>query len=105
MLKQVCDAARAAGLPVSMCGEMAGEPVNVLVLVGLGVSELSMNGTSIPLVKRVLRAARASDGRELVARILGMTTAEDIEREVRTEMTRRFPDLLDSGDGIGPVGG
>ncbi len=105
MLKQVCDAARAAGVPVSMCGEMAGEPVNVLVLVGLGVTELSMNGTSIPLVKRVLRAAKASDGRELVERILGMTTAEDIEREVRTEMTRRFPDLLDTGDGIGPVGG
>jgi phosphotransferase system enzyme I (PtsI) len=64
-----------------------------------------MNGTSIPLVKRVLRAAKASDGRALVERILAMTTAEDIEREVRTEMTRRFPDLLDTGDGIGPVGG
>jgi phosphotransferase system enzyme I (PtsI) len=105
MLKQVCDAARTRGLAVSMCGEMAGEPVNALVLLGLGVSELSMNGTSIPLVKRVLRAARASDGRALVERILAMTTADDIEREVRTEMGRRFPDLLEPDAGVGPVSG
>ncbi len=103
MLKQVCEAARAVGIPVSMCGEMAGEPLNALVLIGLGVSELSMNGPSIPLVKRVIRAGRASDGRALVERLLTLTTAEDIEREVRAEMERRFPDLL--GDEGAPVGG
>ena len=77
-----------------MCGEMAGEPVNALVLVGLGVTELSMNGSSIPLVKRVIRAARASDGRALLARLLALSTADDIEREVKDEMRRRFPGLL-----------
>jgi phosphotransferase system enzyme I (PtsI) len=94
MLEIICTAARQAGIPVSMCGEMAGEPVNALVLVGLGVTELSMNGSSIPLVKRVVRAARASDGRALVARLLALTTADDIEREVKDEMRRRFPGLL-----------
>jgi phosphotransferase system enzyme I (PtsI) len=103
MLRQICDDARANGVPVSMCGEMAGEPVNALVLLGLGVSELSMNGTSIPLVKRVIRAARASDGRTLVDRILAMTTAEDIEREVKGEMARRFPELLEAENGVGPL--
>jgi phosphotransferase system enzyme I (PtsI) len=106
MLKHVCDAARAASIPVSMCGEMAGEPLNSLVLVGLGVSELSMNGSSIPLVKRVLRAARASDGRALVDRLLSLTTADDIEREVRAEMTRRFPGLIEpESSAVGPVSG
>ncbi|HEX9243887.1 MAG TPA: phosphoenolpyruvate--protein phosphotransferase [Anaeromyxobacter sp.] len=100
MLELICSAARQAGIPVSMCGEMAGEPVNALVLVGLGVTELSMNGSSIPLVKRVLRAARASDGRALVARLLALTTADDIEREVRDEMRRRFPGLLGE---VGPL--
>jgi phosphotransferase system enzyme I (PtsI) len=94
MLRMTCDAGRAAGIPVSMCGEMAGEPLYTLVLVGLGVTELSMNGPSVPLVKRIVRAARASDGRALVDRLLGMTTADDIEREVRAEMQRRFPGLL-----------
>jgi phosphotransferase system enzyme I (PtsI) len=104
MLKHICDAGREAGIPVSMCGEMAGEPVNALVLLGLGVSELSMNGPSIPFVKRVIRAGRASDGRALVGRLLALTTADDIEREVRTEMARRFPGLLGE-EGVGPVAG
>ncbi len=105
MLDIICSAARTAGIPVSMCGEMAGEPVNALVLVGLGVSELSMNGPSIPLVKRVVRAARAADGRALVARLLALTTADDIEREVRVEMSRRFPGLLGEDAVLGPVPG
>jgi phosphoenolpyruvate-protein phosphotransferase (PTS system enzyme I) len=102
MLKSICEAARSAGIPVSMCGEMAGEPVNALALVGLGISELSMNGTSIPFVKRILRAARAADGRALVERLLGLTTADEIDRAVREEMTRRFPGLLGDEGPIGP---
>jgi phosphotransferase system enzyme I (PtsI) len=88
-----------------MCGEMAGEPMNALVLIGLGVTELSMNGPSIPLVKRVIRAAQASDGRELVERLLNLTTADDIEREVRAEMQRRFAGLLGDATAVEPVSG
>jgi phosphoenolpyruvate-protein phosphotransferase (PTS system enzyme I) len=104
-LKHICDIGRAAGIPVSMCGEMAGEPVNALVLLGLGVSELSMNGPSIPLVKRIIRAARASDGRALVERLLTMTIADDIEQEVRAEVGRRFPGMLEQEAAVGPVSG
>jgi phosphoenolpyruvate-protein phosphotransferase (PTS system enzyme I) len=104
-LKAICDAGRAANVPVSMCGEMAGEPVNALVLLGLGVTELSMNGPSIPVVKRVIRAAKASDGRVLLDRILQLTFADDIEREVREEMARRFPGLLEQEAAVGPVSG
>ncbi len=96
MLKHVCDAARAAEVPVSMCGEMAGDPLNALVLLGMGVTELSMNGPSIPLVKRVIRAASASDGRALVEHLLTLTTADEIEHEVQAEMQRRFPGLLEA---------
>ena len=105
MLKLICEAGQAAGIPVSMCGEMAGDPMNVLVLLGLGLSELSMNSASVPLVKRVLRAASAADGRLLLERLLEYTHADDIEREVRAEMARRFPDLLDAEAKIGPVAG
>jgi phosphotransferase system enzyme I (PtsI) len=104
-LKAIADAGRRAGKKVSMCGEMAGEPLYALVLLGLGLDELSMNGPSIPLVKRVIRSASAKEGRELLDRILKLNTADDIEREVRAEMTRRFPGLLEGAAAVGPVSG
>jgi phosphotransferase system enzyme I (PtsI) len=64
-----------------------------------------MNGPSIPLVKRVIRSASAREGRELLDRLLGLNTADDIEREVRAEMTRRFPGLLEGSSTVGPVSG
>jgi phosphotransferase system enzyme I (PtsI) len=103
-LRLVCQAGRDAGIPVSMCGEMAGEPSFVLVLLGLGLAELSMNGPSIPLVKRVIRAASAADGRALVERLMELTAADDIEREVRSEMQRLFPDLVET-EAVGPAAG
>ena len=105
MLRAIADAARSAGKPVAMCGEMAGEPLYTLVLLGLGLDALSMNGPSIPLVKRVIRSASAREGRELLDRLLGLNTADDIEREVRAEMTRRFPGLLEGVSTVGPVSG
>jgi phosphotransferase system enzyme I (PtsI) len=105
MLKFICEAGQAAGIPVSMCGEMAGDPINVLVLLGLGLSELSMISASVPLVKRVLRAASAADGRRLLERLLELTAARDIEREVRAEMARKFPGLLENGAMASPITG
>jgi phosphotransferase system enzyme I (PtsI) len=106
MLKFVADAGKAAGIPVSVCGEMAGEPSLTLVLIGLGLTELSMNATAIPLVKRIVRAAKASDGVALVERLLELTAGEEIERVVRSEMARRFGDILEDADGsMGPVAG
>jgi phosphotransferase system enzyme I (PtsI) len=103
MLKFICEAGQAAGIPVSMCGEMAGDPLNVLVLLGLGLSELSMISASVPLVKRVLRAASAADGRRLLERLLEFSAASDIEREVRAEMARKFPGLLENGARASPA--
>jgi phosphotransferase system enzyme I (PtsI) len=105
MLKLICDAGKSAGIPVSMCGEMAGEPIYALVLLGLGLSELSMNGPAVPLVKRVLRAASAADGKRLVERLLEMTHSDEMEQAVRAEMTHRFPSMLEKDAPDGPIAG
>ena len=98
MLKATVDAGHAAGIPVAMCGEMAGDPYNTLMLLGLGVDELSMAAVSLPSVRRVVRAARTDDGRQLIERALELSAAEEIEELVRGEMERRFGDILAGRD-------
>ncbi len=93
-LKLICQAARQASIPVGMCGEMAADPLYTLILLGLGFDELSMNPPSIPRVKEVVRRIRRSEGKELLERLLSLTTASEINRCLETEMTRRFPELF-----------
>jgi phosphotransferase system enzyme I (PtsI) len=93
-LRLICQAARAASIPVGMCGEMASDPFYTLVLLGLGFDELSMNPPSIPRVKEVLRQVRRSEGEELLEQLLTLPTASEINRCLEDEMTRRFPVLF-----------
>jgi phosphotransferase system enzyme I (PtsI) len=91
MVRYVVDAGHAAGVRVGMCGEMAGEPMYAMVLLGLGLDELSMNSTAIPVVKSVLRGTTLSAARELAEQALSMATAQDIEQMVQEVMFKRFP--------------
>src|SRR6185436_4325231 len=91
MVRYVVDAGHAAGIRVGMCGEMAGEPMFALVLLGLGLDELSMNSTAIPVVKSVLRGALMSDARALAERALELPTAEEIEALVHERMRSWYP--------------
>jgi phosphotransferase system enzyme I (PtsI) len=78
----VAEAAHARGIPVSVCGEMAGDPLVAPVLIGLGIHDLSMSAVSIPEVKAVLRACSVSDLERLVEKALAMATAAEIRTEV-----------------------
>lgn len=89
-LQTIVAAAKVANIPVAMCGEMAGDPANALVLVALGFDELSMTAGQIPLVKQIIRQTSRSEAQELLERAMSFATAEEIERFVRTEMERRF---------------
>jgi phosphoenolpyruvate-protein phosphotransferase (PTS system enzyme I) len=93
-LRNICAAARTAGIEVGMCGEMASEPLYTLVLLGLGFEELSMNAHAIPLVKRLLRQARREDGEALLEALLRCTTAEEGVKFLEEEMGRRFPEFF-----------
>ena len=89
-IQNIVSAAKAAGIPVSMCGEMAGDPIYSLVLLALGFDELSMTAGQIPVVKNILRSASRSEAQTLLNAAMELTTAEEIERYIRTEMERRF---------------
>jgi phosphotransferase system enzyme I (PtsI) len=77
-LKRIVDDAHRAGVSVSVCGEMAGDPAYAPLLLGLGVDSLSMAPPSIPAVKFLVRAMKMSDARELAAEALKMTSAKEI---------------------------
>jgi len=89
-LQNIVGAAKSAGIPVSMCGEMAGDPIYAMVLLALGFDELSMTAGQIPTVKRILRETTRSEAMEMLEHAMSFTTAEEIERYVRTEMDKKF---------------
>ncbi|MBP7371699.1 MAG: phosphoenolpyruvate--protein phosphotransferase [Opitutaceae bacterium] len=78
MLKLIVDEAHKAGIPVAVCGEMAGDPVYTPLLLGLGIDELSMTPPLLPSVKFLVRAMSMADARELAAKALTMDSAKDI---------------------------
>jgi len=90
-LKMVCDAAHRQGIPVSMCGEMAGDQLYTPILLGLGLRELSMNSHGIPRVKRILRQSTRADGERILAEILLLPTATEVAHWLDDEMVRLFP--------------
>ena len=79
-IRLVVRAGRRARIPVAVCGEMAADPVLITLLVGLGLRELSMTPTAIPLAKRVIRELRVADARVAASRALVARTAAEIEK-------------------------
>ncbi|MBI1909093.1 MAG: phosphoenolpyruvate--protein phosphotransferase [Deltaproteobacteria bacterium] len=88
LLKQVVEAGREKKIEVSVCGEMAGEPLYLLILLGLGFTELSMNPLSIPRVKKILRQVTFKQGSDLVEKALACKTTSEVEHLVRREMAK-----------------
>jgi phosphoenolpyruvate-protein kinase (PTS system EI component) len=78
---------------------MAGDPFQALVLIGLGVRELSMSATAIPRVKAAIRAVEARVLARLAESCLVLPTAGEIESRIRSELAVTVPTaLLDEGE-------
>jgi phosphotransferase system enzyme I (PtsI) len=76
MLKHAADVAKEKGIKIFICGEMAGTPHHIPLLLGIGMDELSMNPQSIPVVKRVIRSLRVEDTRSFIKEVLKQPTAK-----------------------------
>src|SRR6185369_9218448 len=82
ILKLIIDAARAAGTPLSICGDMAGDPALSRILVGLGLRHLSMDPHCIPLVKLAIRGGSFVEAETLAAEALTLTSEVEVGRLV-----------------------
>lgn len=92
LLKRIARAARAAGIEVSVCGELASSPLGVFLLIGLGITVLSVSPASLPEVKKVIRSVPAADAREAVGEALQASTATEVA-SILTEQIERWLDL------------
>ena len=77
-IKHVVDVANRAGKPVSICGEMAADPINALLLMGMGIIEFSISAPSIPVVKRAVRMVSLETTRKMAETALSMETGFEI---------------------------
>jgi len=75
---QTIKSAKAHHIPVSVCGEMAGDPAAVLLLIGMGIDSLSMSASSLTRVKWVIRNSTNKHAQELLDEVLKMEDAETI---------------------------
>ena len=81
-IRHVVRSAAEQRIPVSLCGEMASDPVLLPLLVGLGLTEFSMGPVAIPIAKRVLRDLRARDLKRIAKRALRLPTVAEVESYV-----------------------
>ncbi|MHA6251816.1 phosphoenolpyruvate--protein phosphotransferase [Oceanobacillus sp. CAU 1775] len=83
LIHLVYEAAKAEGISVSMCGEMASDPVAIPILLGLGLDKLSMNPASVLATRKLIRRVDSGIFSEKVEEILSMGTAGEVEALVR----------------------
>ena len=98
-LKQIVAGAASQGKEVAMCGDMAGDPLLVMVLIGLGLRNLSMAPRQIPQIKAIIRGSTLSEAQRLATAALALRTESEVEDLVYNAMYDRFPAELDDGQG------
>jgi phosphoenolpyruvate-protein phosphotransferase (PTS system enzyme I) len=100
-LQQVVEVGRAAGISVSVCGEMASEALSAVLLIGLGYERLSVSPPALPLVKWVLRTVPDDVARQAATAALGAASAEEVSAALR-ETVGKYIDvrLLDPSSAL-----
>ncbi|MDT4898761.1 MAG: phosphoenolpyruvate-protein phosphotransferase system enzyme [Acidobacteriota bacterium] len=93
-IERTLDAARKALIPAVVCGEMASTPAYVVVLIGLGATDLSMTPSSIPRVRRTIAGIKHADAQEIALACLECETADDVEELVRVRLSKNWPHLF-----------
>lgn len=94
LIQNVVRVADSTGIPVSVCGEMAGDAVFSLLLIGMGLTKLSMSPAVIPEIKKVICSTSLKEAQALVAAIMKLPTAREIEEYIWNKALKRFPEVL-----------
>ncbi len=93
MIYQTVRAAHREGIPVAVCGEMSTDPISVLLLVGLGVDELSMTPWNVMSTKKIIRSINFEDVRDSALTVLQMDDAESVNEYMHKKYAQTIKDL------------
>ena len=95
-IKYVADAAQRMHIPINVCGEMASNPAQVIVLLGLGLRDLSLTPNAIPTIRRLVRSIRMSAAEKIANHAVTLTTPAEVHRYVNAHLSDLGTLLLSS---------
>lgn len=94
ILRDIVRAAERANVPCSMCGEMAGEPMYTLLLLGIGLKQYSMAPSDIPEIKKVVRSTSFAHAGRVAKRALSFDTDRQVSNYLRDETRKTWPEFV-----------
>ncbi len=102
-IKWIIDAGHKHGKWVGMCGEMAGNPVATMLLVGLGLDEFSVAPAILPEIKKIIRSIKFKEAKKVAERVLTLPTEKEIKEYLASVLKEKLPELplddLEAGAG------
>jgi phosphoenolpyruvate-protein phosphotransferase (PTS system enzyme I) len=94
LIRDVIRAGGRAGISVSACGEMAGDPLYTLLLLGLGLNVFSMSGPDVPEIKKIIRSTTLEHARNVARRVMGFDSERQVIHFLRQETRKIDPDVF-----------
>lgn len=95
LIKMTIDAAHKNSIWVGLCGEFAADPYGIILLLGLGIDELSMIPNVVPLAKKIVRSLDYSFTQQLSQQVLNLVSAEQVEKILKDQLSSVYPELAE----------
>ena len=93
MIMKIVGAAKDAGIDVSLCGEMASDPFCIPILLGMGINELSLTATGIPLIKKLIRSLSKEEAEKDLETISRLKTSSEVKNYILIKTKDHMPDI------------
>ncbi len=92
LIKMIVDAGHKEGIEVAMCGEMTGDSLYSVLLLGLGIDTFSVSPVVLPEIKKVIRSLSKQNAKKFVEKVLSFTTADEVTKECWTYLKEILPE-------------
>jgi phosphoenolpyruvate-protein phosphotransferase (PTS system enzyme I) len=94
LIEMVVKAAQANNVEVCVCGEMSGDPIYTMLLLGMGLKQLSVSPHNIPEIKKIVRSITLDEAKQVAQEALRLETARDVNNYLREHTRRILPEVL-----------